>query len=120
MNWPGAVICMMPPQLHTVWELSFNAGILPIKTVGAPGAHGMVITGTQGGTAGGTLCGLLGELHIPKGSILTRGLLSAIVAGGFISVSTFLSGVNISVDGIVPKLHVKLAPAHTHIPIGES
>ena len=122
MSWPGALICMTPFQLHWIWELSFSAGVLPINTVGAPGVHcGMLITGTQGCGAllAAATCGLVVEIQFPKGMILTMGLLSNTVAAGFISINTFLSGDTASVDGLVPKVQVKLAPAHTHIPIGD-
>jgi hypothetical protein len=45
---PGFIISITPPQVHISVELSLRAGILPMRTVGEPGAHGAVGKGTQG------------------------------------------------------------------------
>jgi hypothetical protein len=74
-----------PAHMHINFELLFNAGILPINTVGEPGAQGATVLGTQGpGVKTGPfqLVGFDGELHTPKGKILTMGLLSMMVAAG--------------------------------------
>lgn len=63
---------------------------MPIITVGAPGAHGAGVTGTQGmgvntpkaAAVAAATVGLEGELHIPKGGMLTIGLPSMMVAAG--------------------------------------
>ena len=39
---------MTPPHAHISFDDSFSAGMLPIRTVGAPGAHGAGIVGTHG------------------------------------------------------------------------
>jgi hypothetical protein len=45
---PGLVIVITPPHVHINVEGAFSAGLLPIMTVGEPGAHGAVVTGIQG------------------------------------------------------------------------
>ena len=63
-------------------EVLSSAGMLPIKTVGAPGAHGAGMTGTHGmgvrtppavAVAVATV-GLVMEQHVPKVAILTIGI----------------------------------------------
>jgi hypothetical protein len=58
-----------------------DGGMLPIITVGEPGTQGAAVTGMQGmgvrtpsaaAVAAATI-GLEGELHMPKGAILTMG-----------------------------------------------
>jgi hypothetical protein len=78
--------------LHINVELSFNAGLLATKTVGEPGTHGADVTGTQAAgvktpnfaAVAAATAGLLGVLHIPKGGIFTTGLLSMMVAMGWL------------------------------------
>ena len=114
-----------PPQMHINLELSFSAGILPIKTVGAPGAHGATVFGIQGigvktpnaAEVAAATVGLARELHIPKGNILTMGLLSIMVAAGLLQVNTLLVGNTVRVEGATPKLHVIIPPIQAHIPI---
>jgi hypothetical protein len=52
--------------------------------------------------------------------MLLIGLLSIIFAAGWLDVITLLAGNTISVPGAAPKLHITVAPLHTHIPIGYS
>jgi len=49
---------------------------------------------------------------MPNGGILTRGLLSMIVAAG-VPVNTAFAGNTASVAGAAPKLHCNIAPIHT-------
>jgi hypothetical protein len=105
-------------------DVLFNAGILPTSTVGEPGTHGAATTGTQGigvsapkaAAVAEATVGLAIELHIPKGRILTIGLLSIMLAIGM-EVITRLTGNTIKVLGAAPKLHVREAPPHTTCPI---
>jgi hypothetical protein len=106
-------------------ELLLSAGLFPIKTVGHPGTQGAAITGVQGwgfSTPGGkaavadATAGLAIDVHIPKGIILTNGLLSIIVAAGRVAF-TLLVGRTINTLGANPKLHCRLAPLHTNNPI---
>jgi hypothetical protein len=56
--------------------------------------------------------GFAGEEHIPKVGMLTIGLLSMIVAAGWLPISVFgLTAV--SGAGAIPKLHVSIAPFTT-------
>src|SRR5262249_45762590 len=81
VNWPGDVIWMTPPQLQISLEESFRAGMLPMRTVGAPMIHGPVVTGTHGigvrtpSAAAVALAtvGFASELHMPNGGTLTIG-----------------------------------------------
>jgi hypothetical protein len=95
--------------------------MLAIITVGAPGAHGEVVTGMHG-TGVGTpraadvaaiKAGFAGALHIPKGGIFTAGLKSMMFAAGLFSTITRLTGRTISEGGATPKLHCIIAPMTT-------
>jgi hypothetical protein len=100
--------------------------MLPINTVGEPGAQGETVLGIQGmgvktpiaAAVAAATCGLAREVHIPKGNILTMGLLSIMVAAGWFEVSTLLVGNTMNVLGAAPNVHINVAPLHTHIPIG--
>jgi hypothetical protein len=119
---------MTPPHMHMSLELLFNAGMLPINTVGEPGAHGATVLGTQGcgvntpslAAVAAATTGFDIELHIPNGIMLAMGLLSIMVAAGLFEVNTLFDGSTISVAGAAPKLHIIIAPVHTHIPIRDS
>lgn len=71
-------------------DVSFNAGILPIMTVEAPGAHGAGVTGTHGigvrtpraAAVAEATTGLVGLWHIPKGIMFTIGTWSMMLAAG--------------------------------------
>lgn len=124
VNWPGTLICMMPPQLHISLEELFSAGMLPINTVGAPGAQGAAVTGRQGmgvstpsaaAVAAATI-GFAGLLHIPNGGMLTMGLLSMMLAAG-VPVIVRLAGNTTRLLGATPKLHIIIAPVQTCIPM---
>jgi hypothetical protein len=111
---------MTPPQVHINVDESFKAGIFPIKTVGAPTIHGAVVTGMQGigviaPAAAAVAAATMGfdvELHWPKGRILTKGLLSMMLASGVVPV-TRLAGNTDNALGAVPKLHCSMAPMQT-------
>src|SRR5437016_6046610 len=90
VNSPGLTIWITPPQLHISFDWSLSAGMLPIRTVGDPGTHGAVVTGTQGmgvktpraAAVAAATVGFDGELHMPNGGIFTMGALSIMVAAG--------------------------------------
>lgn len=114
-----------PPHMHISLELLFRAGILPNKTVGAPGTQGAMVIGTQGmGTntpnaaavAAATM-GLAMDWHMPKGMTFAMGLLSMMLAAGGPPAMTMLTGITISVPGAAPKVHCVMAPVHTCWPI---
>jgi hypothetical protein len=95
-----------------------------IRTVGAPGAHGAGITGTQGigvnapkaAAVAAATVGFAIDEHIPNGMMFTIGLLSMMLASG-VPVSTLLAGSTTSELGAAPKLHCNIAPMHTCIAI---
>ena len=72
----------MPAHRHIHLELSLRAGMLPINTVGEPGAHGATTLGIQGmgentpsfAAVAAATTGFAIELHIPKVGIFTIGL----------------------------------------------
>jgi hypothetical protein len=78
-----------PAQVHMHFEELLRPGAPPTNTVGIPGAQGAV-TGTHGPGTGAPkaaaraamTAGLAGELHIPKGTMFTNGLLSRMLAIG--------------------------------------
>ena len=113
-----------PPQQHWHVEELFNAGRLPIITVGEPGFHG-VVTGMQGigvrtpraaAVAAATI-GLASDMHTPKGGIFTKGAKSMIVAAGMLAHMTRLVGSTFSVDGAAPNGHIIIPVETTCTPI---
>jgi hypothetical protein len=79
-----------PAHMHISFELSFSAGMLATKTVGAPGAQGATVLGIHGmgvrtpiadAVAAATV-GLAKLVHIPNGWMFTMGTLSIILAAG--------------------------------------
>ncbi len=89
---------------------------------GNPGVHGEDGAGTQGigvrtpdaAAVAEATTGFAGEVHSPKGAMLSIGFMSAIVAAGNV-VRTFFGGNIFSTDGSVPRLHCIAAPVHTSI-----
>ena len=57
--------------------------------------------------------GLARLVHMPKGMMLTMGLLSMMLAAGWLLVMTRLTGITISALGVEPKLHINCAELHT-------
>src|SRR4051794_36272686 len=118
---------MTPPQLHISLQLLSRAGMLPISTLGHPGAQGAAVAGTHGmgvstpmatAVAAATV-GLAGDWHMPKGRMFTSGLLSMMLAAGVVA-STLLAGSTISEEGATPKLHCNMAPVTTWTPMVHS
>ena len=105
-------------------ELLFKAGRLPISTVGEPGIQGAAVMGMQGmGTSApmaaavaAATIGLAIDWHMPKGSTLTMGLLSMMLAAG-VPVMTRFRGRTMSEPGIMPKVHCVIAPVQTCCPM---
>jgi hypothetical protein len=95
-----------------------------IRTVGAPGAQGAGITGTQGigvnapkaAAVAAATVGLAIDEHIPNGMMFTIGTLSMMFASG-VAVSTLFFGNTTSELGAAPKLHCNIAPMQTCIAI---
>jgi len=86
---PGSSTSIDPAQTHIVLLVSINAGLFPIFVLVATGLHGITGTGIQEeGTKTGTgpaifqFMGLAGELHCPNAGILTKGIMSNLLANG--------------------------------------
>lgn len=102
-------------------ELLLSAGMFPIKTVGAPGAQGAVVTGTHGigvstpsaAAVAEATAGLEGVLHMPKVGMFTIGLKSMMLAAGGPPAIVLFAGSTTSALGATPKLHAIIAPATT-------
>jgi hypothetical protein len=92
--------------------------------VGFPTTQGDTVTGKQGigvktpkaAAVADITIGLARLEHVPKGKILTNGLLSIMLAAGILT-NTLLTGNVINVDGAAPKLHLRTAPPVTKMPI---
>ena len=114
---PGMVTEICPPQLHIHLQLSNNTGKLEIFTC-PPGAQGATITGIQGigvstpiaADVAEATVGLANDWHMPKGAILTMGLLSMILPiAMFINLGRVGSIID-KVDGAIPNVHCNSAP----------
>src|SRR5512139_353144 len=120
VNWPGIATEITPAQVHISLQVLSSAGWLVISTLTAPGTQGAGVTGTQGigvntpiaAAVAAMTCGFDGELHIPKGMMLTIGTWSMIVPAGMLLVITG-RGVALNTDGTAPKLHCSWAPVQT-------
>jgi len=111
---------MTPAHMHISFEFESSAGMLPMRTVGAPGAHGAAVAGTQGigvstpsaAVVAEATTGFAMDEHMPKGGILAIGAKSMMVAAG-VPVRTWLAGATTRLDGAAPKLHAIIAPIQT-------
>ena len=80
---------MLPPHIQIHLQFSSKAGIL-VMSCCPPGAHGAVMTGTQGigvsapiaAAVADATVGFASDLHIPKGIMLAIGIISIMVALG--------------------------------------
>ena len=90
MNSPGVTNEITPAHMHISVEVLSRVGMLPSKTLGAPGTHGATVAGMHGigvstpmaaAVAAATI-GLAGDIHIPNGMIFTMGMLSMMLASG--------------------------------------
>lgn len=114
---PGA------PKAQARTEVLFNAGMLPSSTVGDPGIQGAGVAGVQGTGVGtpiaaavaDTKAGLVGDMHIPKGGMLTMGLWSMILAAGWLLVITRFCGstMRVLIPGGTANMHFSVAPLQT-------
>jgi hypothetical protein len=118
---PGFVIVITPSQVQFKVQVALSAGLFLIITVGEPGTHGVVVTGTQGAGVGtpraadvaAITAGFVGALHMPKGMMFFMGILSIMVAAGMLAPLTRFSGVIVRVDGATPNEHINIAPIVT-------
>jgi hypothetical protein len=122
---PGMTKLIIPAHMHMFVEVLSSVGMLPSITVGAPGTQGETVIGMQGigvrtpiaaAVAAATI-GFAGDMHIPKGMILTSGTKSMMLASGTSSVMTRLMGRTTSELGAIPMVHIMVAPIQTCIGI---
>jgi hypothetical protein len=81
VTWPGTVMVIIPPHMHVHIELLLSAGMLAMRTVGAPGVQGAVVAGIHGmgvstpkaAAVAAATVGLAGHMHMAKGMIFTMG-----------------------------------------------
>src|ERR1700733_7161707 len=107
--------------MHISCETLSSEGKFPSNTVGAPAIHGAGVAGMQGigvstpraAAVAAATVGLAGDVHIPKGMILTIGTWSMMFASGTMLVITLLTGNTTSELGAMPKLHCIIAPMQT-------
>src|SRR6056300_112786 len=119
------MIEIAPPNAHIALDELFSAGLLPIITVGEPGAHGPGTFGIQGigvntpiaAAVAAATCGFDIDIHIPNGAMLTIGLLSMIVAAAGPPAFTMPTGNTFNADGAAPNVHIICAPDDTKMPI---
>ena len=115
---------MTPAHMHIHFDESFKAGMLPIMTVGEPGAQGATVLGTHGmgvntpsaAEVAEATVGLAMDEHMPKVGMFAIGLKSMMLAAGAPHMVLFAGG-TMSAPGATPKLHVIIAPAVTSFPI---
>ncbi len=120
----GLVIEMLPPQAHMHLALLIKAGMFITFTCPG-GAHGAVMTGTQGigvrtpmaAEVAAATCGLAIDWHMPKGIIFVIGAKSMTVAISMLPHFGLSGTVTMSDDGAIPKEHWSIAPIHTKFPI---
>jgi hypothetical protein len=106
--------------MHISLELLLRAGILAMRTVGDPGAHGAIVTGMQGigvntpraADVAAATVGFASEEHIPKGIMFVNGMWSMILAMGMVVLIRYM-GRTEKEQGAIPKLHLSVAPPHT-------
>lgn len=106
-------------------QLLFNAGLPPTMTVGDPGAHGDAVAGMQGigvstpkaALVAAATVGFARLLHMAKGGIFAKGILSMMLPAGLLHPITKLVPNELKVAGAAPKLHIINAPVVTRTAI---
>jgi hypothetical protein len=101
---------MTPAHAHINLQVLSKEGELASMTVMAPGIHGAGITGIHGIGVSTPMAAEVAEMtaglatlrHIPKGKILTMGLLSMMFAAGWLLDMTILIGSTINALGAIP------------------
>jgi hypothetical protein len=105
--------------MHWHVDESFNAANPATVTVEEPGLQGDVVIGTHGwgvstpsaAAVAAATCGLLGDMHIPKGITFTLGKKSWTVAAAMLEGPlTMLVGRTERLDGAMPIEHDSEAP----------
>src|SRR3954470_17818047 len=81
VNSPGVTKLITPAHMHMSVDVLSSVGMLPSSTVAAPGTQGATVIGIHGigvstpiaaAVAAATI-GFAGDMHMPKGMILTKG-----------------------------------------------
>lgn len=101
-----------------------RAGFFAMVTLGSPAAQGAGITGVQGigvntpaaAAVAAATAGFARLVHMAKGRIFKKGILSIMVAAGILEALTQLVGRTIRLDGAIPKEHIQGAPFTTCCP----
>lgn len=73
------------------------------------GIHGMGVSTPMAAEVAEATVGLDSELHMPNEGMLTMGLKSMMLAMGLLASMTRFSGVTMSLQGVMPKLHWRVA-----------
>jgi hypothetical protein len=127
VNSPGVTNVITPAHMHMSVEVLSSVGMLPSRTVGAPGTQGATVAGIHGmgvstpiaaAVAAATI-GFAGDMHMANGMMLTMGMWSMMLASGTWSVRTRLMGRTTSELGAMPIVHIIIAPIQTCIGIYE-
>lgn len=126
VNWPGIRMVIHPgggPRVHASMEVLFSAGMLPSITVGDPVIQGAGVSGVHGTGVGtpkaaavaDTKAGLVGDMHMPNGKMLIMGLLSMILAAGWLLVIVRFCGntTSVLIPGGTAHAHFNMAPLQT-------
>lgn len=118
------------PKAQASTEVLFKAGTPPNMTVGEPTTHGAGVSGVQGTGVGTpiaaavaeTNAGLVGDIHMPKGMMLTIGLLSMMLAAGWLLVIVLFCGntTRVLIPGGTANMHFSVAPLQTCMDTGIS
>lgn len=119
--WPGAIGAIIPPYEHINLEVKSITGNVLIITCTVAGVHGAVVFGKQGPCCTAprlaaiiaATAGFAGLLHITKGIILTKGLLSIIVPSGRNAPVTMLIGKTVNGEGATPIVHFNIVVAES-------
>ena len=107
--------------MHWQVETLSKAGIYPIRTVVAPGAHVAGVTGMHGigvstpkaAEVAEATVGLARDVHMPNGRMLIMGILSMMFAAGWLPHRVRFFGRTTRDDGARPKGHMVIAPFTT-------
>ena len=118
LNCTGAVTWITPAQMQFSVHVLSSEGWRPLRTVAAPGTHGVMVMGRHGcgvstpdaAEVAAATMGLSRLMHRPNGVIMTMGWWSMIVATDWLLVITRLAGKTVSGLGAMPKLHASSAP----------
>ena len=109
---------MTPDQVQLHLQELVSAGAPPTIIFREPGVQGATIAGTHGpGTwapraaaRAAMTAGLVAELHMPNPGMLMKGLLSMMLAAGWLPLMTRCRGRTVRGAGAMPKLHCRSDP----------